>query len=47
MNSEYEVLFSSHAKKSLVKMEKDISKRILNSLEKLRNDPFEHPHTKL
>lgn len=27
-------------------MEKDISKRILNSLEKLKNDPFEHPHTK-
>lgn len=27
-------------------MEKDISKRILNSLEKLRINPFEHPHTK-
>ena len=46
MNSEYKILFSSGAEKTLVKMEKDASKRILNALEKLRNDPFEHPHTK-
>lgn len=46
MNSEYKILFSSSAEKSLVKMEKNTAKRILDSLEKLRTNPFEHPHIK-
>ena len=36
----FEVDFSSSAKKFLKKAEKDVVKRILNEIEKLRTDPF-------
>jgi mRNA interferase RelE/StbE len=46
VNSEYKVLFSSEAEKSLVKLDKNIIKRIFNSLEQLSTDPFNNPNTK-
>jgi mRNA interferase RelE/StbE len=46
VNSKYKVLFSSEAEKSLVKLDKTIIKRIFNSLEQLRTDPFNNSNTK-
>lgn len=46
MNSIYNVQFSKDAKKQLKKLDKTMSRRIIDSIEQLRNSPREHHHSK-
>jgi mRNA interferase RelE/StbE len=46
VSSSYKIDFNKESLKTLSKLNKSIASRIVNAIESLRNNPFEHPQTK-